>query len=199
MPLSLRDRAAAYNTTFPQRPPMHANDRWLEGCWIGGNNYKGSGYYGAYPPDYLARVGACFPDMVDAPTLHLFSGSLGATVGGVRVDIKGEPVPGVHPDVQADAERLPFANGVFRFILADTPYSPEHAAHYGTSMPDRRQVLRELARVTQPDGWLVWLDTKLPMFRRADWHWCGAIQVIRSTNHNFRGVALFRRAGINGA
>lgn len=173
---------------------MHANDRWLEGTWIGGNNYKGSGYYGAYPPDYLKRVWALFPDMVGRRVLHAFSGSLPAGTYGVRVDVNPNPVGTVRPDVCADVRRLPFEAGRFALVLADTPYGPAHAVRYGTSMPDRRAVIRELARVTAPGGFLVWLDTKLPMFSKVLWHWCGAIQVIRSTNHDFRGATIFQRS-----
>ena len=32
------------------------------GIWGIGNNYKGSGYHGSYPPGYLKRVMSMFPD-----------------------------------------------------------------------------------------------------------------------------------------
>jgi SAM-dependent methyltransferase len=191
--VTLAERAAHYSVVFPDRPPMHASGRWLEGTWIGGNNYKGSGYYGAYPPDYLERIWAVFPDYRNGQFMHLFSGSLTAEAGGIRVDIRDDlPSP---QDVRADALALPFADAVFGLVLADTPYGRTHAERYGTTMPDRKAVIREAARVTKPGGFLVWLDTKLPMFRKSEWHWCGVIQVIRSTNHDFRGASIFQRVG----
>lgn len=191
--MTLQDRADAYHTAFPDRPPMHAHGRWLEGTWIGGNNYRGSGYYGAYPPDYLKRVRALFPDKRQGRVLHLCSGSLGKVndLPGVRVDIN----TALAPDVAGDAMRLPFVDGCFDLVLADIPYGETHAARYGTHMPHRNVVTREAARVTASGGFMVWLDTKLPMFRKDRWHWCGVIQVIRSTNHDYRGAAVFERVG----
>lgn len=189
MSLTLVNRAAYYTIEYPDRPPMYASDRWLEGTWIGGNDYKGSGYYGAYPPDYLQRVWALFPDMRQRRYLHLFSGSLTATDGKFRVDIN----PKTNPSIAADALRLPFQDGVFDFIMADTPYSAEHAVHYGTGMPSRKKAVTEAGRVTRSGGFMVWLDTKLPMFSKTTWNWCGSIMVIRSTNHDFRGATIFQR------
>lgn len=189
--MTLADRAESYNRTFPDRPPMRAHGRWLEGTWVGGNNYRGSGYYGAYPPDYLRRVRALFPDLVAGRVLHLFSGSLkpDSDIRGIRIDINSA----LRPDVCGDAMRLPFRDGVFDLVLADTPYGPEHAKRYGVQMPNRLVVMREAARVTRIGGFLVWLDTKLPMFRKHEWHWCGGPMVIRSTNHDYRGAAIFER------
>lgn len=187
--MTLAERAANYSKVFPDRPAMHAQGRWIEGTWVGGNNYRGSGYYGAYPPDYLERVWALFPDLKGQPFLHLFSGSLTPHDGKFRIDIRHA----MKPSVVGDARSLPFKTAAFDLILADTPYSAAHAVRYGTSMPDRRQVITEAARVTKPGGFLVWLDTKLPMFRKDMWHWCGTILVVRSTNHDFRGATIFER------
>lgn len=179
---------------------MHAGDRWLEGIWIGGNNYKSRSrdendepFYGAYPPDYLARVRAIFPDMAGRPTLHAFSGSLDDSAMGVRIDIRWEPHPGIHPTIQGDVLRLPFIESAFDLVLADTPYGQKHAKVYGTRMPSRKAALAELARVTTPGGFLVWLDTKLPIFRKVEWNWVGIVMVVRSTNHDYRGAAIFQR------
>lgn len=192
---TLHDRAAHYNAAFPQFPDSHliASDRWLQGTWILGNDYKGSGYYGSYPPGYLKRMQSIFPDV--KAVLHLFSGSLPqqATRNAVTVDVR--TTDQVKPGIRASALHLPFREGSFDGVYADTPYSLVDAGHYGTSMPNRKQVLREVHRVVRPGGFLIWLDTVLPMYRKEMWCWCGAIALWRSTNHRVRGVSIFERLG----
>lgn len=185
--MTLAERAAGYTRAFPTFPPLRTDSRWLDGVWVLGNNYKGSGFYGSYPPGYLRRVQSLFPDVPARDTLHLFSGSLRE---GLRVDLNHANVP----SVAADATALPFRDGAFRLVYADPPYSTADAVRYGTPMVDRRKVLREAARVTAPSGYLVWLDTVLPMFRKDLWHWWGVIGIVRSTNHRVRAVFFFERA-----
>jgi SAM-dependent methyltransferase len=187
-------RAANYHATFPRFPPtLLADDRWLHGTWFLGNDYRSrSGYYGSYPPGYLKRVRAIFLDY-DASwrVLHLFAGSVphDNPLPGIRVDVNSA----VAPDTIADAHRLPFAAETFDLVVADPPYTAEDAKRYGTPMIRRPAVLAETARVTRPGGHLVWLDTMLPMFSKADWHLWGAIGIVRSTNHRWRGCMCFRR------
>ena len=90
--MTLSVRAAHYHRTFPQfHTGLLADDRWLSGIWILGNDYRStSGFYGSYPPNYLKRVRALFPDY--APrwrVLHLFAGSVPAVnpLPGIRVDL----------------------------------------------------------------------------------------------------------------
>jgi hypothetical protein len=186
--MQLSDRAAAYHRRFPSWPAPRTDSRWLDAVWILGNDYRGTGFYGSYPPGYLRRIQSLFPD-VTGRVLHLFSGSLTPTQGHVRVDL----LPNRQPDVVGDAHHLPFGDGTFELVLADPPYSATDAQRYGTPMPNRRRVLAEVARVTASGGNLVWLDTVLPMFAKRDWHWWGAVSVVRSTNHRVRLASMFRR------
>ena len=182
--LSLIERAKLYNSTFPKFPPLRADERWLDGMWVMGNNYRGSGYYGSYPPQYLRRLLALFPDA--DRILHLFSGSLPAGEY-VRFDAKGG-------DVTGNAEQLSaYFRERFDLILADPPYSAEDANHYGLPMVNRNKVLKECGRVLQAGGYLVWLDQVLPMFRKDRLHLCGLIGIVRSTNHRFRVVSIFKK------
>ena len=123
--MTFQDRVDAYAATFPQFsssvPHVSPDGRWLTAVWLLGNSYRGSGYYGAYPPSYLRRVAALFPDVAPERWLHLFSGSLAADVPGVRVDVR-EPGAGVvAPTVRADAKRLPFASASIELVAADPP------------------------------------------------------------------------------
>ena len=182
------ERAAAYNAAFPKRPPLAVSGRWVYGIWEIGNAYGGSsGYYGEYPRGYVERVRAMFPDMDPARTLHLFSGSYDGP--GVRVDLKGEP----RPTLRGDAARLPFRDGAFRFVMADPSYSPADSKRYGVPHPNKKLVLRELARVVAPGGHLVWLDIPKPMYRKVEWRPWGTVGVLRSTNHRGRFAFMFER------
>jgi len=180
---SLKERAEFYARTFPNFPAPRADDRWLDTIWVLGNNYKGNGYYGAYPPNYVRRITSMFPDA--ERTLHLFSGSL---PDGDYFKFDKDT---------GDAHHLSnyFEPRTFDFIMADPPYSAEDAEHYGTPMIKRNTVLRECKNVLEVGGYIVWLDQVLPMFRKDELHLCGLIGIVRSTNHRFRVASIFRKLG----
>lgn len=186
--MTIQERAAHYNAAFQQFPDSHfkISDRWISATWILGNDYRGSGYYGSYPPGYLPRIRSMFFDL--SRYFHLFGGSV---VDGITVDKR--VTTEVRPRVQADALHLPFLSASRDLCYADTPYSDLDAERYATPMPDRRRVLYEVHHVVAQGGYLVWMDTTLPMYRKDMWHWCGAISLWRSTNHRIRGVAIFER------
>jgi len=177
------ERASFYHKEFPNFPPLRADNRWLDGIWVLGNNYKGSGYYGAYPPNYLKRITSLFPDATEI--LHLFSGSL-PKGNYVRFDLHGA-------DINGDAHELNhyFEGDIFDLVLVDPPYSQEDAEHYGTPLINRNKVLLECYKVTQSGGYIVWLDQVLPMFRKTELYLCGLIGIVRSTNHRFRVASIF--------
>jgi len=83
--LALRDRVAAFHAAFPQveahggglvcKPDATGGYDRVQGVWLGGQDYRNaSGLYGSYPPYFLPRIFAMFPDA--QRVLHLFSGSL---------------------------------------------------------------------------------------------------------------------------
>ncbi|MCX6927829.1 MAG: class I SAM-dependent methyltransferase [Verrucomicrobia bacterium] len=184
---TLKERAQFYSNAHPKWPPMQADDRWLSAMWIMGNNYRTSGYYGAYPHTYLERIGSIFPDA--QRVLLLFSGSL-PPGSYVRFDM-----PSKAADVTGDAHHLSayFPNRKFDLIYADPPYSVEDSMHYGCAMVSRNTVLQECAKVVEPGGFIVWLDQVLPMFRKAELYMCGVIGMVKSTNHRFRVATIFER------
>lgn len=182
--LTLAERAELYHKAFPDFPPLRVDSRWIDGMWVLGNNYRGSGYYGAYPPQYLRRVMGLFPDA--ERVLHLFSGSL-PPGNYLRFDVKGG-------DVTGDAEQLStHFHECFDLILADPPYTAEDANHYGSPMVNRTKVLQECEAVLEHGGYIVWLDQVLPMFRKDQLHLCGLIGIVRSTNHRFRVTSIFKK------
>ncbi|MGC8469999.1 MAG: hypothetical protein ACP5NI_08865 [Acetobacteraceae bacterium] len=164
-------------------------DGRVVGTWIMGNDYRvRSEYYGGYPAGYLRRIRALFPDKMRV--LHLFSGRVDlAAFPGDTVDIN----PEFHPTYVDDAQtlcRVPLEN--YDLVLADPPYSVEDADHYQTTMIKRNVVMRALHRLPQ-DAHVVWLDQVLPMYRKDVFEQEGVIGMVKSTNHRFRVISIFRR------
>ncbi len=188
--LSLEQRVEHYvqQTGFP-RSLFVSEDGRLVGTWIMGNNYTvRSAYYGGYPAGYLRRVKALFPDKTRV--LHLFSGRVDlAALPGDTVDIN----PALAPTFVDDAQTLtqvPLER--YDLVLADPPYSIEDAERYQTTMIKRNVVMRALQRL--PSGaHVAWLDQVLPMYRKDAFGIDGVIGMVKSTNHRFRVVTLFRR------
>ena len=101
--------------------------------------------------------------------------------------------PDLSPDYVSDAQDL---KGVpltkFDIVLADPPYSVEDAEHYKTTMIKRNKVMAALSRVKKGTH-VVWLDQVLPMYRKDTWAVEAVIGIVKSTNHRFRVVTVFRR------
>jgi SAM-dependent methyltransferase len=179
-----------YNKTFPKWPPLVKTDRWVYGVWVIGNDYRNkSRYYGTYPPTYLKRVRALFPD--SEKVLHLFSGDVekGYFPSETTLDINQE----LKPDIVANSSNIPFKENSFDLILVDPPYSKEDAEKYGYPMPNRKKALHECYRVLKPNGFVVWLDVVLPMYRKIEFNLVGTIGLIRSTNHRTRTVLIWQK------
>jgi hypothetical protein len=164
-------------------------DGRVVGTWIMGNDYRvKSTYYGGYPAGYLRRVKALFPDK--RKVLHLFSGQVDLSAfPGDTVDINPDLKPNYVDDAQT-LELVPLEK--YDLVLADPPYSVEDADHYQTTMVKRNVVMRALQRL--PIGaHVVWLDQVLPMYRKDAFDQEGVVGMVKSTNHRFRVVTIFRR------
>jgi hypothetical protein len=202
--MTLEERADAFARTYPRWsaawPRVVSEDgrHVLYATWLLGNDYRNkTKYYGAYPPGFVDRVLALFPDVPAArvqgtvlTTLHAFSGSLPAG-RYVRMDVNGALDPDVAGSVYEAASLM--SGSLFELILADPPYSALDAKQYGTPGLDRRRALAGLAGVAAPGGHLVWLDTCWPMHSKRQWLTVGRIAIVRSTNHRVRMVTIFQR------
>jgi hypothetical protein len=189
--LLLSERIQHYETHsgFPGSLFVGADDR-IYGTWVMGNNYRvKSAYYGGYPPTYLRRIKALFPDKENV--LHLFSGQVDQTeLPGMRVDSN----PEVNPDILDDAHRLENVPvGKFDLVLADPPYSVEDCDHYKCTMVKRNVVMRALGERLQKGAHVVWLDQVLPMYRKVDFKVQAYIGMVKSTNHRFRVITIFEK------
>jgi hypothetical protein len=188
--LSWQDRIDAYTaaTKFP-RSLFISEDGRVVGTWIMGNDYRvQTGYYGGYPAGYLRRVRSMFPDK--RRVLHLFSGKVDlSALPGDTVDIN----PDLGPTYVDDAQRLEAVPiDTYDLVLADPPYSIEDCERYQTSMVKRNVVMQALGRCA-PGTHVVWLDQVLPMYRKDTWAIDAVIGMVKSTNHRFRVVTIFRR------
>jgi hypothetical protein len=190
--MRLEDRIENYvrETRFP-RSLFVSEDGRIVGTWIMGNDYRvRSEYYGGYPAGYLRRIRSLFPDK--RRVLHLFSGKVETdALPGDTVDIN----PALRPTFVDDAQtltRVPLER--YDLVLADPPYSVEDAERYQTTMVKRNTVLRALQRVASGTH-VVWLDQVLPMYRKDAFAIDGVIGMVKSTNHRFRVVTIFRRLG----
>lgn len=183
-------RIANYDAEMPFPASLFVGgDGRMVGTWIMGNDYRvRSGYYGGYPAGYLRRIKALFPDKTRV--LHLFSGKVDlATMPGDSVDLNAENEPTFVDDAQILAS-VPLAN--YDLVLADPPYSVEDADHYQPTMVKRNKVFRALSGL-RPGTHVVWLDQVLPMYRKDTFAMEGVIGMVKSTNHRFRVVTIFRR------
>ena len=188
VPWEARIAHYAWRTGFP-RSLFVAEDGRVVGTWIMGQDYcVKSGYHGGYPAGYLRRVAALFPDK--RTVLHLFSGKVDlAAMPGDTVDID----PALNSTFVDDAQTLA---GVplerYDLCLCDPPYSVEDAEHYRTTMVKRNAVMSALRRLPE-DAHVVWLDQVLPMYRKDEWAIEAVIGMVKSTNHRFRMITVFRR------
>lgn len=189
MGITLTDRVKLYNDGFPKYPNLLHHKGWIHGTWMIGNLYRREhGYHGEFPPGYLKRILKMFPDK--KKRLFPFSGTLDR-YDGITVDVN----PNLHPDVVAPVEDLPFPDGDFNLIVADPPYTKEDAKKYGYPYPSKPKCFKELSRVSEPGGFLVWLDIIVPRYRNADWILVGLIGLFTGTQRRFRVIAIFRKPG----
>ena len=190
-PLTWQQRLDNYTkeTGFPQSMFVSPDGR-VYGTWIMGNDYRvKSTYYGGYPAGYLNRIKALFPDRRHA--LHLFSGKVDtAVMPGDTVDINPANNPTYLDDAQT-LKKVPL--GIYGLVLADPPYSVEDSEHYQTTMIKRNVVMRALGEGLTPGAYVVWLDQVLPMYRKDQFSLEAAIGMMKSTNHRFRMVSVFRK------
>lgn len=189
--MNLQERIDHYvKATKMPRSLFISEDGRIVGTWIMGNDYRvKSSYYGGYPAGYLKRIKALFPDK--RQVLHLFSGKVDTeAMPGDTVDINANNGATYVDDAQT-LGKVPVEK--YDLILADPPYSVEDCDHYQTTMIKRNKVLAALGQRANSGTHLVWLDQVLPMYRKDQWSIDGVVGVVKSTNHRFRVVTIFRK------
>lgn len=186
--MNLQERIDNYLTVFPNFVPLQIfNDR-IYSVWIMGNNYKNqSKYYGEYPHSLKERILSLFPDCHNI--MHLFSGKIHEQI---TFDIKKEVNPTICDDVKNILNYRKIINGI-DLVIADPPYDKSDFVKYDCRPFNKAQVIRDLGEMMKQGSFLVWLDTRIPMYSKKVWNLIGYIAVIVSTNHRVRCLCLYQR------
>ncbi len=201
---TLHDRVLSYIRAFPQWPDswphVTPSGRMVYGKWeIGALYANASTYYGAYPPTFVERVRAMFPEIrSEVHILHLFSGGL-PKGRYTRLDANPEPLEGVRPELVGNVYDLAGLlaarrrQTTFKLLIADPPYSAKDAERYGQRPLDKARAMRSIATAVPAGTHLAWLDTQTPIYNGEHWLRWGDIDIHRSTGHRRRVVTFFER------
>lgn len=149
------------------------------------------GVWGVYPKGWLEWALRCceVAGIQHEDLLHVCSGGLGRDMLGIRVDIR----PEMNPDVVADGRALPFADGTFRCVLIDPPYSVEYAEQlYGTEYPRPSHLLAEAARVVRPGGVIGMLHFLVP-YPPPECDIAGVYGVTQGCGYRIRAFTVYRK------
>ena len=177
------------NRTFP-RFPVTVNDKgWVYGVWYCGTSWQKVSLYGQYPPTFLKRALALFPEAVDI--LHCPSGTI--TGPGMTVDLVRDKVR--RPQIIASADKLPFSKGSYDLILSDPPYSVDDSKKYGCDRFPLNGFMKEAHRVLRVGGHLGMLHLYYPSYRRKDWKLEGLIMVITGFMRKARVFSILTKMG----
>jgi hypothetical protein len=187
-----------YNANRGIYSPLVEHNGIICGYWLCGNDYRNkSGYYGAYPPSFLKRIKLLFPDVENV--LHIFAGK--TPRGTFKNETMVDSNPNVNPDLCFDVEHIfdYLQPGATSFILADPPYDENQEKYhekYGAENKkvNKNKVVRECAKILKIGGYLVWLDTIIPMWAKADgYKLIGTIALNQSTNHKTRTITILEK------
>lgn len=159
--LTWTERVEHWNAQFPKYPPIMHSHGWTYGVWYTGKGFKKNVLHGQYPPTFLKRALALWPDVPESRILHVCAGTV---QHGIRVDLSAK----FKPTVLANAEQLPFRTGAFDLVLYDPPYDVKNAEIYGVAPkpPRWNHVMAEMTRVLTPGGHIGILHWYYPSYSR---------------------------------
>jgi SAM-dependent methyltransferase len=181
---------ANLNKTMKRYPISVVDKGWAYGVWYCGTSFTKAGMYGQYPPTFLKRASALFPDA--RTVLHAPSGSLvGLPEGHVTLDMYEDDVR--KPMFKGDCGNMPFDAETFDLILSDPPYSEADSRLYGCAKFPERKFMEECHRVLNPGGYLGFLAYHYPSFRRSDWKLCGLFAVVTGFSRRTRMFSVFQK------
>lgn len=159
--LSWPERVDHWNKAFPKYPPIMYSHGWAYGVWYTGKGFVKNKLHGQYPPTFLKRALALWPDVEESWVLHACAGTV---QHGIRVDLS----PTFAPSAVANVECLPFGAASFDLILYDPPYDVKNAEIYGVAPkpPQWGRTMREFLRVLTNGGHLGILHWYYPSYSK---------------------------------
>jgi hypothetical protein len=160
---------------------------WIYGVWYCGTSWQKSRLHGAYPPTFLERTLALFPDAKNI--VHCPSGTVlgpGLTIDRIRDGVRC-------PQIVADAAKLPLASGSADLMLSDPPYTKEDSVIYGCPPFPMDEFMNEAHRVLCRGGYLGVLHLYPPRHRATEWKLIATISVWTGTCRITRAFSIFER------
>lgn len=143
---------------------------------------------GGYPVGFVEAAAAIMGADV-AELVHLCAGSVSG--GRLTIDLR----PSTSPDVVADVRWLPLGAGTVDAILADPPYSVDHAEALwdtGKQYPTPAVILEEAAHALRPGGRVAILHHVVPS-PMPGLRTIGVYGVTTGTNYRIRALTVFER------
>lgn len=166
-----------------------ADKGWSYGVWYCGTSWQKATFYGQYPPTFLKRALALFPDAKDV--LHAPSGSLrDLPAGHVTLDQHRDDVR--QPMILGDCSDMSLPDNSFDLVLSDPPYSEEDSRLYGCEKFPERAFMAHSHRVLRPGGYLGFLAYHYPIYRRVDWKIEGLFAVVTGFKRRTRMFSVFK-------
>jgi SAM-dependent methyltransferase len=178
-----------YPVSFTDESGDSVSDKgWAYGVWYCGASFTKSRLYGQYPPTFLKRTLALFPDAKNV--LHAPSGSLvDLPAGHVTLDIYEDDVR--KPMFKGDCGTMPFPDNAFDLVLSDPPYTEEDSRLYGCAKFPEKKFMSECRRTLRPGGYLGFLAYHYPSYRRSEWRLRGLFAVVTGFSRRTRMFSVF--------
>lgn len=179
---------AALNAAFPKYPVTMQDKGWVYGVWYCGTSWDKVRLHGQYPPTFLKRALALFPDAKDI--CHCPSGTVtgpGITIDAIRDEVRC-------PQIVSDAATLPLPDHSLDLILSDPPYTPADSAKYGCAPFPLQKFMKEARRTLRHGGHLGMLHTYYPSYRRKEWRLVALIAVVTGFQRATRMFSIFTPA-----
>lgn len=181
-----------WNQSFPKYPVTVEDKGWVYGVWYCGTAWNKVVLHGQYPPGFLKRALALFPEARNI--LHAPSGTLSSCDmpnGHVTLDSISDAVR--KPDHVADCSNLPFPDASFDLVLSDPPYSKKDSEIYGCPPFPMGRFVKEAHRVLRSGGKLGMLHTYYPSYRRQEFKLVGLIAVVTGFQRATRIFSIFEK------